>query len=72
MPEKTESNSSFVVDGYERARKAMEPEIRAEVEAKYTEQLTTATIWQRWKLRRQMKLEIDERIHQIAPPDAEY
>lgn len=72
MPEKTADSSGFVVDGYERARKAMEPEIRAEIAAKYAEQLATATLWQRWKLRRQMKVEINERIHQVAPPDAEY
>lgn len=61
-----------VVDGHFRACSALEPLIRAEVAAEYAERLSRATLWERWRLQREMAIEIQRRIHQKAPPDALY
>jgi hypothetical protein len=59
---------SFVEDGPERAEKA----IRAQVQAKYAEQLTCAKWSERRVLKRKMKAEIREAIQRLAPPSALY
>lgn len=65
-------NLRFVADGYKRARDAIEPVIRAEVEGEFAERLQTAAFLKRWRLRREMAAEIKRRIHAQAPPDALY
>ena len=65
-------NHRFVADGYGRARDAIEPEIRAEVEREFAKRLQTASFLKRWRLRREMAAEIKRRIHARAPPDALY
>jgi hypothetical protein len=64
--------SRFVVDGYERARAAAEPQIRADVEQEYAIQLVNASVIERWRLKREMARVIAKRIDQAAPPDALY
>jgi len=62
----------FVADGCDRARIVLEPLVRAEVEAEYTEILQTASFWQRLLLRKKVNREIERRIREAAPPDALY
>ena len=65
-------SSHFVEDGYLRAHVALEPVIRAEVEAEFEEELEQASFFERLRIRRKMKIEIERRIHEVAPPDALY
>jgi hypothetical protein len=53
-----ESTEGFVQDGYERAIKCLEAEIRAEVEAKYALQLEQFGFFQRQRLRGDLQKEI--------------
>jgi hypothetical protein len=65
---KTEHGDHFVHDGCYRARTARVSAIRAEVEREYAEQLQSAGFWERWRLRREMKQEIERRLERVAPP----
>ncbi len=65
-------SSHFVEDGYLRARKALEPMIRAEVESEFQAELEQAAFLERLRIRRKIKLDIERRIHDVAPPDALY
>ncbi len=65
-------SNGIVVDGYERAYSAVEPEVRAQVLAEYADRLAEAGFWKRWRLRREIEREIVRRIHEKAPPDALY
>jgi uncharacterized membrane protein len=69
---KTSHESGYVADGCERARAAIEPQIRAAVERQYASRIATASIIQRWRLKRQMNRQIAERLAHIAPPNALY
>jgi hypothetical protein len=71
-PKRRSLRSRFVVDGYSRAQKAAEPEIRAQVVAEYSEQLETAGLWRRFWWRRKIQREVRLRLSQVAPPDALY
>jgi hypothetical protein len=62
----------FVVDGEQRARKALVPLIRAEVEAEYAQRLEQANLALRLLLRQEMRREINRRVEQRAPCDAHY
>jgi hypothetical protein len=70
MPES--QNFGFVPDGYERARSAIEPQIRREVELEFEEQLQAATRGESRRIRSIMEELIEERINRLAPPDALY
>jgi len=59
---------SFVDDGYERALAA----IRAEVQAKYAEQLKCASRAERRTVKTKIEAEIREAIDRWAPPSALY
>ena len=61
-----------VADGYERARSACEPELRAQVTAEYAERLANASFWKQWWLRWEMRREVVRRVHEKAPPYALY
>ena len=62
----------FVEDGYERARAAIEPKVRAQVSAEYGERLKNASSSEQARLRKEMAQEIERRIDAQSPPDAIY
>ncbi len=62
----------FVLDGLDRARRASEPMIRAEVEQLFAAELKTASLWQRVFIRFRIRREIQRRLDCAAPPDALY
>ncbi len=62
----------FVADGADRLLDAIVTEIRAAVEEQYAERLANATLWERWRLRREMRLEIARRRDAAASPLALY
>ena len=64
--------SAFMVDGYERARTAMELEVRREFESRFSEQWAAARIIRRWLLRRKINAEIERRLQKCAPDEALY
>ena len=59
---------SFVANGAERAEKA----VRAQIQAKYAEQLKCATWSERRALRKKINAEIREAVERSAPPSALY
>ena len=63
---------SFVDDGQHRAREALLPLIRAEVEAEYAERLQQAGLALRLLLRQEIRREVKRRVEQRAPCDALY
>ncbi len=62
----------FVADGYDRARDANEPIIRAEVESEFVVRLSNASNAERKRIRGEIEREIEERLNALAPPDALY
>jgi hypothetical protein len=58
----------FVDDGHERATTS----IRAEVEARYAQQLNAASATENKLLKKRIDAEIRERIKALAPPNALY
>ena len=62
----------IVADGQKRAYDGNVEQVRAEVEAKYAEELRRAGVWKRMQLRRKMEKEIRERMKKIAPSDGLY
>ncbi|MEZ6138510.1 MAG: hypothetical protein R3C53_26810 [Pirellulaceae bacterium] len=69
---KTSHETGFVADGFQRARVATESQIRKDIEREYASRIATASIIQRWRLKREMKKQIAERVARVAPPDALY
>lgn len=65
-------NHRFIVDGRDRAGKALEPSIRAQVEGEFAELIQNATFLRRIVLRRQITAEVKRRLDEQAPPDALY
>ena len=65
-------NHKIVADGQRRAYDGNTEQVRAEVEAKYTEELKNAGFWRRRSLRRQMEREIQQRLEKTAPPGGLY
>jgi hypothetical protein len=61
-------SSDFVADGYERACDAAIDKIRAAVAADFAERLQTAGWWKRWRVRYEMRREIQRRLDRVAPP----
>ena len=59
---------TFVADGGTRLAAA----IRAEVVAEFASELSAASFWQRFRIRRAMNAEVKRRIQQQAPRDALY
>ena len=70
------SRNDFLVDGGERARKALREQIAPDVEAEFAVQLEHAGFLRRYFLRRRMEREIERRViaeaSKTAPPDALY
>jgi hypothetical protein len=62
----------FIPDGCDRLRSTHEPQIRAEIELKYADQLASASWLTRRKIRKRIKHEIDTRLDDLAPPEALY
>jgi hypothetical protein len=65
-------NSHIIVDGCDRARKAIEPRVRLEVEAEFEERLRAATFWQRSRVKQQIQAEIERRVARQAPQHGLY
>lgn len=65
-------DNRIVANGYARAYAAIEPGVRAEVQAEYAERLQNASFFSRVWIRWEMKREIRRRIDRSAPPDALY
>jgi len=72
MSDRHNSRQGIVADGHRRAVRALEPVVRAEVEAEYADRLAAVPRWKRARLRREMQQEIERRIAERAPPDALY
>ncbi|MBX3424574.1 MAG: hypothetical protein KF688_02740 [Pirellulales bacterium] len=68
----TENLSRIVFGGRERAVAEHAPRIAAEVEAEFAERLRGAPFWQRLRLNREMRAEIERRLEQVAPSDGLY
>ena len=66
------TESSIVENGFDRAWAAVEAEVRREVEARYALEWGTAGLMQRWRLRRRMKREIQERVRERMNPISAY
>ncbi|REK17996.1 MAG: hypothetical protein DWQ37_05605 [Planctomycetota bacterium] len=66
------NSNGFVQDGFERARAAAEPEIRAQVVAEYAERLEAASSWKKYWLWRAIDREVETRLARQAPPGALY
>ena len=62
----------FVSDGDRRARDGCEAMARAEVEQEFADELRQASFFGRIRIRRRIEREIDQRIRNLAPPDALY
>lgn len=62
--------NGFVADGYDRARDANEPNIRAGVESEFAVSPSTASNAERKRIRGEIEREIEERLNALAPPDA--
>ncbi len=62
----------FVADGYDRAREASEPIVRAEVEREFAAELQSAAESIRVQVRSRMEREVQRRLDRIAPRDALY
>jgi hypothetical protein len=66
------ATSAFVVDGYSRARAAIEPQIRAELEGEFAARLEAANGWQRFWLWRAIEREVQARLDKTAPYHGHY
>jgi hypothetical protein len=64
--------SHFLFDGCERAQAAIEPQIRAQVNAEYATAFAAAGFWGRLRLRREIEHEVARRLDEVSPPDALY
>ncbi len=64
--------NGFIADGYERARAANEPIVRAEVESEYSAKLNGAAAADQRRIRRELEAEIRKRLDRRAPPNALY
>ncbi len=66
----------FVNDGHGRARRAIEQEVRAELEARYAEALQRANVLQRLRIKRQINKEVAQevarRVNEQAPREGLY
>ena len=80
MPKSKRSRSNaseipFVLDGHSRAMKAIEAEVRSEIEQKYAEEWNGSGYMHRWFLLRTIDREVAARIQERiaeAPPDGLY
>ena len=64
--------NQFVNDGYGRLCNEHEPAIRAEVELEFADQMENASWFQRRRIRKIMKREIQSRLDAVIPPEALY
>jgi hypothetical protein len=62
----------FIHEGCGLARDELAPRVHYEVEAKYREQLATATWFGRLRLRWKINREIHAELERLAPRDAHY
>ncbi len=65
-------HNGFVADGYERARDANQPIVRAEVEREFAAKLRNASSADQKRIRGEIECEIERRLNALAPPDALY
>ena len=63
---------SFICGGYNIARSAAMPAIRAQVIAELSDQFSKAGLWRRIWLWRQIAYEVERRVEKVAPYDALY
>jgi len=68
MPRRT----PFVDDGYHRARTALQQEVQREVHAEYAERLQQASFFERLKIKRKIRREINRRVLARANPSSLY
>ncbi len=64
--------NQIVNDGQRRAYDASINQVRAEVEAKYAEELKKADAWKTVQVRRKVEGEIKERMERMAPKSGLY
>ena len=64
--------TKIVEDGQKRAYDGSVDQVRAEVEAKYAEELKKVGVWKRILVRRRIEHEIRERMRKTAPRDGLY
>jgi hypothetical protein len=64
--------TKIVAGGRKRAYEGSVARVRAEVEAKYAEELKTAGVWRRMRIRRNMQREMRERMERVAPRSGLY
>jgi hypothetical protein len=62
----------FVCNGHERARAAIEPQIRAAVSEEFADRWQAASLWQHFWLRREIEREVNRRLEKVAPSNALY
>ena len=67
-----DDRNGFVADGYDRARDANEPIVRAEVESEFAVRLSNASTADQKRIRGEIEREIEKRLNALAPPDALY
>lgn len=65
-------HSRFVADGLGRARAALEPAVREQVEGEFATEWNASSLVHRWFLQRRMEREIARRLEMQAPRDALY
>ncbi|MBI3463047.1 MAG: hypothetical protein HY000_08320 [Planctomycetes bacterium] len=76
MPDSNHA-SHIVADGHKRLLDALQADgtvarIRTEVENEFALHFPNASVWIRWRLRREINREIERRLAKLAPPDALY
>lgn len=64
--------SRFVADGLGRARTALEPEVRQQVEGEFAAEWNASSLIHRWFLQRRIEREVARRLELQAPRDALY
>ena len=62
----------FIEKGSKHLAHAVEPEIRAEVQAEFAEELGRAAFWRRPFVQHRMEREISRRIRELVRPDSLY
>ncbi len=67
-----DDRNGFVDDGYERARDANQPIVRADVEREFAVRLSNASTADQKRIHREIEREIEKRLNALAPPDALY
>lgn len=64
--------TNIIADGRRRAQDGGARQVRAELAAKYAEELKAAGWWKRMRLRRILKTEFRKKMKELAPLDGLY